>query len=337
MTHIFIPNKNIIDCKDPMQARVGLEGWYTLRARRRSGRVTRELRFKADREVGPFHNLITNNGLDRFGSSSGWLGRCHVGTGTTPPEVTDTQLANFHASVANNSGSASNGNSGSPDFYSWRTTTWTSALGALGTVVLTEVGISRQNTNGDLVSRELIRDSNGDPTSFPITDEEQLEVAYEIRVYPPLTDAYFTVDVAGTSRDVVARPLNISTANSTSGTSMNGWGVGGAMAGVSVAQSDLNGTSSSVVYTGALGASDATNPQGSSLGSNSSHVNHDYSSSDHYRDSSSTWSINAGNGSGRTVRVQWWCARMQFEYDPVIEKVQGQIMRLDFRLLWGRR
>src|SRR5690606_7977060 len=99
---IYIPSGRFLE-GEISEAKVGLEGWYTLRARRRSGRVSRERVFKVEacRGLPPFRNLITDLGLNRFGSTaaSSVYSRCHVGTGTATPSVTDTQLQNFLAAV----------------------------------------------------------------------------------------------------------------------------------------------------------------------------------------------------------------------------------------------
>src|SRR5690606_29934501 len=103
MSITIITPGRFIDAEAP-EARCGLEGWFTLRAKDRWGRVRRERTF-------PTHNLITNLGLDRFGSenSNNIYSRCHVGLGVTPPEVTDNQLANFLANVQTGNPSQTNG------------------------------------------------------------------------------------------------------------------------------------------------------------------------------------------------------------------------------------
>ena len=66
MTMIYIPSGKYLEGEHP-EMDVGIEGWFTLRALNRYGRVVRERTFKERRrEVGPFHNLLLNNGLNRF-------------------------------------------------------------------------------------------------------------------------------------------------------------------------------------------------------------------------------------------------------------------------------
>jgi len=327
---IYIPSGRFLE-GELSEAKVGLEGWYTLRARRRSGRVTREHRFKAEacRELPPFHNLITNLGLDRFGSesSSSVYSRCHVGTGTATPSVTDTQLQNFLAAVSTSAPVVATGNSGAPDYYAYGTFRWTSAIGALGNNNLTEIGISGQSGNGLLFSRELIRDSGGNPTAFPISSDEQLEVTYELRLYPNLTDVPATVMVGPNSHDTITRPIGV--------TSSVYWTpIFSSLANAERrSNAPLNRAFSGdlVPYTSPPDA-----PSGN-LGTASSGATAAYTNGTFYRDISNTWNISTGNGNIRTVTFGFGCACFQVRYDPVITKLNTQVLTLHQRISWARR
>ncbi len=332
MVDIYIPSGRFLE-GELSEAKVGLEGWYTLRAIRRSGRVTRERVFKVEacRELPPFHNLITNLGLNRFGSTGAdsLYTRCHVGTGTSTPSVTDTQLQTFLAAVSTSNPTTAISNSGPPDYYSYRTFTWASAIGALGNNNLTEIGISGQNTNGLLFSRELIRDSGGNPTAFPISSDEQLEVTYELRLYPNLTDVPATVMVGSNSHDTITRPIAVTNASfwgplhTDFGTANAGrYGIFG---GNRAFSGDL------VPYTGS-----ATSPSGN-LGDASSGATAPYTDGSFYRDISNTWNISTGNGNIRLVTFVFGCAAFQVRYDPVITKTNTQVLTLHQRMSWARR
>ena len=332
MIDIYIPSGRFLE-GELSEAKVGLEGWYTLRARRRSGRVTREHTFKAEacRELPPFHNLITDLGLNRFGSTAGssLYTRCHVGTGTSTPSVTDTQLQTFLAAVSTTNPVTAIANSGPPDYYSYRTFTWTSAIGALGNNNLTEIGISGQNANGLLFSRELIRDSGGNPTAFPISSDEQLEVTYELRLYPNLTDVPATVMVGPNSHDTITRPIGV--------TNTSVWGaVPASSSTVNAGRSGGSGVNRAfsgdlVSYTDA-----PTSPSGN-LGDASSGATAAYTNGTFYRDISNTWNISTGNGNIRTVTFGFGCAVFQVRYDPVITKLNTQVLTLNQRISWARR
>ena len=131
MTMIYIPSGKYLEGEHP-EMDVGIEGWFTLRALNRYGRVVRERTFKERRrEVGPFHNLLLNNGLNRFATQlpESAYRYCHVGLGTATPAVTDSQLSNFLANVSLSLPVEAVSNSGSPNYYSARTFQWTSAIG----------------------------------------------------------------------------------------------------------------------------------------------------------------------------------------------------------------
>lgn len=327
---IIITEKKFREASDPTHASVGVEGYYTLRARRRSGRVTREHTFKADREVGPFHNLVTTLGMNRLGSESAQntYARCHVGTGTAAPDITDVQLANFLASVQNNNGVVTNGNSGTSPYYGWRRFVWTSAIGALGNSILTEIGISGQQANGLLFSRELIRDSIGNPTSFPIADDEQLEVTYELRFYVPLVDATGQITIGSQTHDVTTRARKATSVDwcpATGGT--NNFTNSGV---VTVTNAEL--------YTVGIGPITSSEPSGSARnGKANSAATAAYTDGDFYRDHSQTYGPERGVGSNMSCTFSTSSSAFQTEFDPPIAKTDTQTLILHHRVSWARR
>src|SRR5690606_31940294 len=74
MTHIWVPRAKIIEPRRELRVTHGLCGRFKLEAERPDG----QRRLLADW----FPNLITNAGLNRIGTSSGWLTACAVGTGS---------------------------------------------------------------------------------------------------------------------------------------------------------------------------------------------------------------------------------------------------------------
>lgn len=152
-------------------------------------------------------NLILNTGLVELGISSARQ-KCWVGTGTSTPLVTNTGLQNPLASTTDLSGVGGGyGNSGAPDYYLWRRHAYRFAAGtAAGN--LTEIGIS--SSPGVFLSRSLIKDEFGQPTSFTVLSDEVLDVVYEFRSYPNLSDLEYTISVAGQSHTLISRVSEIS-------------------------------------------------------------------------------------------------------------------------------
>ncbi len=141
-----------------------------------------------------FPNLILNNGLNMLGGTIS-LQYCSVGSGNTPPTEVETQLV---AKIVTTSTYQNylKGKAATTPFYTWSKRTFVFSTGtAAGNV--SEVGVGGGNTGLDLFSRALIKDPNGDPLTITILSDEILYVTYELRVYPPLTDATGTLVLGG--------------------------------------------------------------------------------------------------------------------------------------------
>jgi len=183
----------------------GFAGWYKIEAHRVDAdgvEIPGSRRIAADW----FPNLITDAGLNFLGTVGTTFVHtyCRVGSGNTPPVVTDTALVSEVAS-SNTLQNNERGADRSGAFYGWNRRTLRFATGvAAGT--LTEVGVSPAAT-GALFSRALILDTNGNPTAITVLSDEVLDVTYELRLYPVLADATGTVNIAGESYSWTARPL----------------------------------------------------------------------------------------------------------------------------------
>ncbi len=176
---------------------LGLEGHFSLIVSDEAGNVKQKCEFK---------NLITDLGLNGIGiNGTSWTAYIGVGTGTAVPSIADTALSGTLYSIAlpqNLSYDVVHGNVTSSPRYSWsRWSVQTPKGAAAGT--WTEVGVGRNLTT--LWSRELIRDSNGDPTSLVVTSIDYLTLQYELRVYYSETDVTGTKVISGTSHDYIAR------------------------------------------------------------------------------------------------------------------------------------
>lgn len=323
---IIVPGR-FIEARDAVDMRLKMEGWFTLEAVR-NGRTVRKHTFReSDGVAGPFQNLILNQGLDRFATEgrNQLYARCYVGVGTTAPDVTQTQLTNGVGSYLTLSGDTTMPGE-APDYVSRMICSGLSSIGAFGTSNLTEIGVGGIGT-ATLFSRALIVDSAGNPTSFPISSEEQLRASYEVRLHPPLEDAFYTVDVAG-PRDVIVRALNV--------TNTNSWAMqspAGSTGGVHAIASSNNG-----FRTGDLNSITASSPQGTSISGVSSKTEYEYSPGSYKKGHRQSFSsTQAVSDSIRTHDVQYTCCRFQVQYDPPLQKTAEQTMFLEYELSWGRR
>lgn len=301
-------------------ARVGVEGRYTIRAIKPGHGVVRELSFP---------NLLTNLGMNALGSAPSFL-RMHLGTGTAAPDVTDTGLGAFGVNVTTSTPSTTDrGAQSIAPYYGWQRLTFTSAVGA-ATGTWTEIGISNQTTNGNLRSRALILDGDGNPTSFPVLSDEQFQGVYEIRFYPPTSDDMRAITLSGVPYDATTRALDV-----TNGSALDGsWApnVVPANSPFSTRTGNLGG-----LYTGGLGAITDSLPQGSQIPGSSSGANAAYGSGNFYLDVSRRWGSASGVGTIRTVRFISICTSFQIEYDPTFAKLTTEEFIHNQRISWARR
>ena len=312
---IIVPGR-FMDIDTPSTPPCGVEGWFTLRAIRR-GRVVRERTFK---------NLITDLGLDKLsGNASNCFQYFQAGIGTATPSVLDTTLANYIAGFGNTTSAYTSGASGTPGsagYYLWTRVTGTSSIGAFGNNNLTEVGVGSQLATGNLYSRALILDGMGAPTTFPIASDEQLQITYEARLYPPSTDTLATVTVGASSFDTVTRPYRVNSQ----------WGFDGHSVTYSFFGT-ANYSNAHNISTQAIGSQTATL---SGLSSSTNYSNTSYTNGNHYRDGGGVFGTSVV-GTFKTFVYQtgatWW----QVGYTPDIVKTNIQELRLNQRVSWARR
>ena len=161
-----------------------------------------------------FPNLITDLGLDRIGIGGSILTGCYVGTSSTPPDVTDTQLGALLASTTGVLSTVALAPI-SPNWQPGRSFTYRFGRGvAAGS--LTEIGVGWGSTT--LFSRALIVDGGGIPTTFVVLSDEVLDVSYTVRCVFPLTDSTYNVTIAGIDHTVTARLANASNSTIANGT-----------------------------------------------------------------------------------------------------------------------
>lgn len=188
---IWVPKLKIVEAelKGPVG---GVEGFFKMEVVNRHGRVTRSL--------GPWKQLITDqamNGLFYFNTEGGGHQRCHVGTGSPTFTNASTGLANPVAETNTTYTSSTVADLTGTNGYRIRhSVTKEFGLGAV-VATLTEVGMfsNSGNTSGHFL--DLIRDSDGVPTSFPVTADDQLRVTHILDRYPFLGTTSGTFMITG--------------------------------------------------------------------------------------------------------------------------------------------
>lgn len=321
----------------------GLQGFYKL------------IKHKGDAEGNPvpgteevvadwFPNLITNNGKNLFANQFAYVAFCQVGTGNTVPSVNDTALANRVAGTSGNDGSGSLGYTfgaqGSAPYFGWGRRVYRFGVGAAAGN-LAEVGVGPQNI-GNLFSRALIVDGVGAPTVITVLSDEILDVVYEMRVYPILSDLPGNIILEGINRTTVLRSASVT---ETSGNTTGNFTPGGGGSWNNIG----NNGKIAIVYGGAatLGAITSqplSGPGGggaqyiSAFGQNRITIL-PYVLNTFYLDCRMDFGLNDANialGIGAVLfGLQYGCS-FQISFSPPLDKQPTKIMSLTFRVYWDR-
>lgn len=274
-----------------------------------------------------FDNLILDSGLNRWGTGSVVLGAA-IGTGTATPDVAQTGLQSqttytTTAGTGNNTGTTP----GVSPYNNSRIHVFRTALGALNGNY-TEVGAGW--ASGSMFSRALILDTFGSPTTLPVTSDQQLDIVYELSVYPPLTDYTDTVTISGVSYDILGRA---STVNSGVGSSSaKAWAIGTTSGfGLSSASSNAR------TYNGAIGLITSSTP-GGGFGTDGVATTDAYVANSYQRTGFMSYGLTQGNaGPVRSVIATWADkAVFQYEFNPVLPKDSTKTMVLNYLVGWGR-
>jgi hypothetical protein len=229
-------------------------------------------------------NSILDAGRNVMATQANWATKCQVGTDGTTPTPSDTGLGSFVAGTDTVQATAYGAQSSAP-YYGWKRTTYRFAEGvAAGN--LSEAGVGWATTGATLVSRALIVDALGVPTTVTVLIDEFLDVTYELRYYPPLGDSAGTVELDGITYDTVTRAAIVTNSGS--------WGQ---IIGEKIAPTV--GTGFWVAYDGAIG--DITvNPSGNSANCDTAdQVSQGYVNNSYYIDvecpaGPTAWNLGAG-------------------------------------------
>lgn len=304
---------------------VGIEGWFTLTLiHARSGLIARELRF---------HNLIVDTGLDLLGTSQldTILSHFAVGTSSTAPNAAQVSLG-AQVGITNSSGGFGDQGptwaAGNTYIYARRTRVFTTEQ---ANDVLAEVGVFTASSGGTMWCRSLLKDSGGAATTIVKTNEFQLRVDYEVRLYPPNGWGDYTFDalVNGVSRTLTARPLGTS--------NIIAWNVlsfglaPSTLHNVAVNEARFTGLATDV----ALRAASSTT---SFAVTTTNKVNSAYVAGTHYREQTQEWNGSAAND---TNYFLWgWngmASTFQALFPVAFTKNNTQKFTIIARILWARR
>lgn len=280
-----------------------------------------------------FPNLIINNALNYIATNDTWLAFCQIGTGTATPDPTNTALGSRVAS-SNLIVSTTTSAQSSPPYYISTTRVFRFAKGAyVGNI--TEIGISAGSASA-LISRALILDGDGNPTSVALTSADYLQVTYQIRLYPATEDVTGTITLGGVDYTWTARPANITTVapyNVGTSPSYTYW-----LGLPTYGQYNSSIGSSVAVYSGPIG--DITSrPSGTPVTTISTRSATTYVSGSYESEFNCTWNTTTGNVAGGIGSIvfafSWGC--WQVGFTPNIPKTSSNTLNLKFKHSWARK
>lgn len=273
------------------------------------------------KDTGWFNNLILDAGLNRIGSGLAVATYCHVGAGSSAPTVSETSLQSLIGTAAGSSSSGGFDSTGAAHF-GWERIKYRFEAGvAAGNV--SEVGVGWGTGASSLFSRALILDAGGTPNTITVLPDEVLDVTYELRLYPPMTDTSFVLPISGTNYSCVGRASNAQSGY---------WSPGRLM---------LYGTNSSSpslgVYSGTIGAMSGV-PSGSSASSSFSYDA--YSNNSLQRTGVASYNLTTGNFAGGIQALSLACPgdwQMQFSVTPAIPKNNTKVLTIRVVTSWSRK
>lgn len=160
-------------------------------------------------------NIITNLGIDAMLDGVGAFNandtRCQVGSGNSTPALGNTALQSLVASSNTiEEGGAVMQYATNPKYVKYRYRYLFNVGTAAGN--LSEVGIIRSNSPNVLISRALIKDSGGNPTTIVVLSDEFLDVIWEFFLVVPSGSGSFSmlIDAVSTSFNYDLAPIRMS-------------------------------------------------------------------------------------------------------------------------------
>jgi hypothetical protein len=305
---------------------VKLSGHFKLQLRKSNGSLKNEMEFD---------NLITNIGLNRIATGSAING-CAIGSGTSIPAVTDTQLQTFGQYTTNIISSTNNMQLVNLPNYGFSRKTYRFAEGSLNGNY-SEIGVGW--LNNQLFSRALIKDANGNPTTITVLPDEFLDVTYEVRLYIPTTDVVTTGELTGLSNNITItrRPIFVTQVGSNTGnkgwTPLDGTNTLGGSAGLLLSASAFYPTSYTQILPMTTPSTSVSSISGGPVTlTTAAYVNNSLQRSFTMNFSTSTY---VGTYQHFVIELGM-CGCYQFFFDTPIVKTSDQILTMYFTSSWGR-
>ena len=309
---------------------IGLKGRFKFVMQKAStGEITKETCWT--------DNIVLDTGLARMSvSNSIFFDKCLVGSGNSVPLVTDTSLTQFVASSTQIVNKYMSSNATTEPYYLGAVIVFRFAEG-VGTGTLREVGLGWSNTNA--WNKALIVDNDGNPADLVKLEDEFLDIYCEVRMY--VESSYSgSIQLLDKNDNVISEHI-VTGLPVIQNSDFKPSNFGGGWYGVY--------SSGTKLYTGNMGTSIVTQPNGSEL----------Y----HYEENGSSLSITYPTQTSMLTEIVYGLSSTigsikschisrkdnfaytpfssseggyKFEFDPPIEKNNTQKLRFRHLLTWGR-
>ena len=286
------------------------------------------------RDVAEFDNLITNYGLDAFGSTS-FMPVCGVGTGNTAPAVGNITLQS-QSMLSTSTLNLTNAVNASSPYETTGSTTYRFPAAA-SNINIAEVGVGINNAGAlNCFSRELIRDGLGNPTTISLLTNEILDVTYQLKYYPPLADVTGTITLGGSNYSYTVRAARCGAGPNT-GDTWTAFTTNNA--GAPRWLTEFGATDICKAYDGAIGAITGL-PSGTAynVGASSDCTVLAYTNGNYYRDFQFIFTLARGNAVGGIEAILCCTNRgiFQIGFSPAIPKNSTNQLTLVMRIAWSR-
>lgn len=316
---------------------VGVAGIFTLEISKVVGYDNNnEPILELKERIGPFKNLITDQGLDRMGNNASPFAYCQVGSGSTAPAFSNTALVSYVAGQLGSTDGVGAVVTASPytNSYAYKRCKYQFGVGAAAGN-LSEVGTAWAASGATLFSRQLILDGSSTPITITVLSDEVLTVYYEFRVYPPVVDVTGTMLITGTvpaNHNYIVRACEIDQVQSTFSP---GWASDGGGAEWRSAGALSDGSAGGGAWQGVIGTI-LQSPTGTSSGSSPSVAVSAYSAGSLERIGSYTFGLATTNPI-RSIRYRFGWTTYQLQFDPAIPKTADNTFTVQFKHSWARR
>lgn len=315
---------------DTPEVQMGVAGYYKFVLKNRDGSIAQVVDW--------FPNLITDLGMSRIvnydGGITSWGAYLAIGSSATTPTFADTVMG---AQLGTRTDVTTSTSAVVYDSYMYRRYTHRYIEGN-GTGTIREVGYFSASTGGVMFSHALLVDGSGTPTSIVKDADQSLDVYYELRNYPKLSDSTGTFDLSGTAYNYTFRPLNLNPADIFGSAN---WTVN------SIEKCSASFNNYSAYTGGGLGARTANAPTGTflnpSLFYDTSHAanTYAYAKGSYYTDNQIQCGIDAWHGTITVVtfvtgNCQWQCLYSKVSGGGGIVKTNEDRLRLKIRLTVAR-